>query len=360
MKIAIVGTVHKPIQKNTTGGTEYFTYTLVEELVRLGHHVTLFATSDSQTSAQLVSVCSSEETDERLVLMTYFVAQQLALIQKVIEMSGQFDVIHDSLFETFLSTPLLQLAKKPIIHTIHHDLFHSEMWSTFFSRLQIQNSEHFVFVSNNQHKAAGSLLPSSVIYNGIDTTMFPFHEKPGDYVLWFGRISPKKGPKEAIIAAQKAGVKLLLAGVIDKPINQQYFDQELKPLFTPNVTPIIEPLPHEKKVSLYQNAKALLVPISWEEPFGLTMIEAMACGTPVIAYSRGAAPEIVIDGKTGYIVKPDDSEEFAKKINEISHINRIECRHQVEEKFTQTRMVEQYVQVYNKLYENSTGRTNLA
>lgn len=359
MRIAILGTVHKPISKDSTGGTEVFAYHLVEELVQLEQEVTLFATSDSQTSAKLVSVCSSKETSEVAAHQSLFLPYQLLLARKAVVIADQFDIFHNNFFETFLFTAFLPFVNKPVVHTNHHDFFHDQRWKKFFSQSSENENDFYVFVSENQRRAADNISRAMVIHNGINHHAFPFNDQPGDYFLWFGRIAKKKGVKDAVLAARKAGVKLIVGGVIDKPIHQRFFDEEVKPLVSDNIKTIIRPIAHDEKVRLYQGAKALLVPISWEEPFGLTMIEAMSCGTPVIGYHRAAVPEIVEDGKTGFVVEPG-VEGLVEAIREIEKLEvdklkemRKNCRKRVEEKFTRRKMAIKYLNLYKKLIKKN-------
>ena len=264
-------------------------------------------------------------------------------------------VVHELqiLFETFLFSPFVNLIRKPVVHTVHNDFFHFENWQKFFNLASKNTKDVYVFVSYNQQNAIKNLqLNSTVIHNGINISDFQFNPAPKDYFLWFGRISYKKGVKDAVLAAKKAGVKLIIAGVIDKQVHLDFFKNEIVPLLDSNIKTIIRPVNTKEKVDLYKNAKALLMPIHWEEPFGLTMIEAMACGTPVIAYKKAATPEIVIDNKTGYLVEENNIEALSQKMLEIEKINRKLCRERVENHFTSSIMAKKYVALYEKLCKN--------
>lgn len=349
MRIAVLATIHKPVSQDSTGGTEAFAYNLVEELVRIGQDVTLFATSDSKTSARLVSLCSSEETNEVAAQQSMFLPFQLLLARKAVEMQGQFDIFHNNFFETFLFTAFLPFIAKPVVHTNHHDFFHSERWKNFFKRSSVGQKDHYVFVSHNQKASVKDLPNSTVIHNGIDEIAFTFNEKPTDYFLWLGRIAKKKGVKDAVLAARESGNKLIIAGVIDKQMHQEFFDNEIKPLLTDNTRTIIRPISFQEKLALYQNARALLVPIHWEEPFALTMVEAMACGTPVIAYARAATPEIVEDGRTGFLVREGEIDGLVAGMSKIDAIRRQDCRKLVVDKFTRSKMAFRYKRLYRQL-----------
>ena len=346
MKIALLASVHKQVSSDTLGGTEMLTYYLVEELVKRGHDVTLFATSDSVTSAKLVSVCDSATANEKDGPQNLFLPYQLLLSQKAVEKSQEFDLIHNNYFETFLFSAFSLFCRVPVVHTVHNDFFH-------FAKLAkamkyINSDDYYVFVSQFAHDAAGELLHKTYIHNGIDVSLFPFRAEKGDYFVWLGRLTPKKGAKEAIQAAISAGVPLKVAAAIDTKEKQEYFEKEIRPLLSDTI--VFEgSLDLDRKMKLLSRAKALLAPISWDEPFGLVLVEAMACGTPVIAYKRGAVSEIIKDGRTGYIVPEGDINGLVERIKMIDTIDREQCRKHVENNFSVEKMVDGYEEIYKKI-----------
>jgi len=184
------------------------------------------------------------------------------------------------------------------------------------------------------------------IYNGIDIERFPFNYKPKDYLAFLGRMSPEKGPVEAIKIAKKAKMKLIMAAKIDL-VDQEYFAREVKPLIDDKQIKFIGEVNHQGKVKLLKNAKALITPIQWEEPFGLFFVEAMACGTPVIAFRMGSVPEVVKDGKTGFIVK--NIKEAVEAVKNIDQIKREDCRIWVEKNFPIKKMVDDYEKIYYQI-----------
>ena len=322
------------------------TYFLVEELVRRGHEVTLFASSDSETSARLVSICDSQTVNLRDGPQELFLPYQLLLSKMIVEQSHQFDLIHDNYFETFLLSSFFPFSHCPIVHTIHNDFFHFKKLKE--AMLKIDNQDFYVFISQNAFKAASEVKNKTFIYNGIDIKLFPFDKTPDDYFVWLGRLASKKGAREAIEAALEADVNLRVAAAIDTPAKQEYFDKEIKPLLGAKIKFEGE-LDFQKKIGLLQKAKALIAPIQWEEPFGLVMVEAMACGTPVVAFNRGAAPEIVRNGETGFVVKEGDIKGLVAAIHKINKIERENCRKYIEENFTIEKMVNAYEELYRKI-----------
>lgn len=309
MKIAVAGILNKPIEPNASGGTESFVYQLVEGLVAREHDVTLFATSDSQTKAELVSFCSSKDTvgiteggiETRI---PYHLLQSAEIIKR----SGEFDVIHNNYFDSFFLTPFNPWSSSPIISTVHSDFWQFPHLNKIMSKLHRKGYDGNVFVSNRARELAGVVDDSSVIHNGVNPLEYPLFTTKGDHLLWLSRVVGNKGPKEAVEAANATKKPLRLIGFIPKsPKHLEYYDTFIKPFLSDQIT-LKETVPFPEKVAAYQGAKAFLFPIQWEEPFGLVIIEAMSCGTPIIAFARGAVPEIVKDGVTGFIVNSSDSD----------------------------------------------------
>lgn len=213
-------------------------------------------------------------------------------------------------------------------------------------------NQHFISISNSQRRNAPDLPYASTIYNGIDTNLFAFSEEAEDYLMFAGRITPDKGVKEAVQVAIKSKQRLIITGQLSPP-NYWYFDEHIKPFLNDKIL-YLGMIDKKQLTKYYQKAAALLVPIHWEEPFGLTMAEAMACGTPVIAFRRGSVPEVINDGKTGFIV--DNTADMIEAIDKISKINRYDCRRHVEERFTVDIMVDNYERELHRLIYGSTPK----
>ena len=344
MKIAIGATLHKKVNQLSTGGTEVFAYLLAKELTKRGHIVTVFASGDSQVEGRLQGIANEEEINKTDQSQRLFYGYQLLESQLLVLKQKEFDVIHINYFESFLFTPFSKLIEKPIVYTVHSDLFTSELWQKLTNET-VKNSDKFVFVSKNAHDKASVLTNKTYIYNGIDTADFPFSKNHGNYLFWLGRVRKKKGIKEAVEVAIKSGENLIASGVIDNPDEKIFFENEVEPLIKKNKNiKFIGPVSFSEKVKLYQEAKAFLFPVSWEEPFGLTMVEAMATGTPVIGFNRGAVSEIIEDEKTGFVVENVD--QMVNRLKQIDQIDRSRCRQRVEENFSLERMVDNYEKMY--------------
>lgn len=331
---------------------------LTDGLVAEGHDVTLFAARGSKTKAKLVHG-GIESTILKRSLYTdpeayraYVIAQELALMREVIGFAkaGKLDIVHihqpvERLYPALLAMP----AKVPVVITFH-DPIAPERFAALEKLMEIGNI-HFVSLSASQQR--GVPFPfSGIVPNGVDTKMFApggplaLHKRP---LLMTGRIVPQKGFTDAIAAARESHMRLLIVGqeYTDHREAREYFQNEVKPAID-GTTVIWEPVvKQEHLVGHYQTAAALLFPIHWEEPFGLVMIEAMACGTPVIAYSRGSVPEIIVDGTTGFIVDPQEGVPgLVERIKRIGEIDREACRTHVEKHFSLGVMTKAYEKVY--------------
>lgn len=234
----------------------------------------------------------------------------------------------------------MAFKKIPVVYTLHEPIY---PWLAKVYNMFQSKNQHFVSISNAQRKPAPDLNYASTIYNGLDPSLFPFSSNAGNYCLFIGRLVPQKGVHEAILAARKAKEKLIIIGA---PNKGEYWEKKIKPFLGKNIK-YAGYISHQKTYKYYQKAKVLLCPIQWEEPFGLTFTEAMSCGTPVIAFDRGSAKEVVQDGKTGFIVK--NVGEMAKAIKKIDQIKREDCRKRVEEKFTNKKMADNYEKVFYEI-----------
>ena len=254
-------------------------------------------------------------------------------------LKGEYDLIHIHPVDRALPFGLA-IKKIPVVYTLHDPIY---PWRAEIFRMFQSKNQYFVSLSDAQRKPAPDLNWAGTVYNGLDLKKFPFSEKPKDHCLFLGRLLPTKGVKEAIAACKITGERLIIAGT---PSEGDYWEKEIKPHLNKNIQ-YVGNIPYEETYKYYGQAKVTLCPIQWEEPFGLTFIESMATGTPVIAFDRGSAREIIKDGETGFVVK--NVEEMIKAIKRIGEIKREGCRRWVEEKFTIERMVNDYEKVFYQI-----------
>jgi len=260
----------------------------------------------------------------------------------------RFEIIHIHLKAEF-ALPFSHLSKTPVIFTFHDPIY---LWRAKILKLFQAENQYFISISDAQRKLAPGLKWIATIYNGLRLKDFPFSEKPKNHCLFLGRLLPTKGVYEAILVARKAKEKLLIIGTKD---SKKYWETKINPYLGKNIK-YLGVVPYEKTYQFYRQAKVSLTPIQWEEPFGLTFIEAMACGTPVIVFDRGSAKEVVRDGKTGFVVK--NVAEAVRALKKIGQIDRKECRKHVEKNFTVERMIDKYEEVYYKILGSEFRREN--
>lgn len=309
---------------------------LTEGLVARGVEVTLFATADSETKARLVSVAPhGYEEDPHLCAKVY----ECLHISEVFERAEQFDLIHNHF--DFLPLTYSRLVTTPVITTIHG--FSSPRILPVFEKY----NGHVFYVAISDADRSPALDYAATIHHGIDVERFTFRPKADDYLLFFGRIHPDKGAREAIEIARRAGRRLLLAGIVQ---DSAYFRAEVEPHLDGERTKFVGSVGPDERDRLLGGACALLHPISFAEPFGLSVVEAMACGTPVIAFARGSMPELIQDGKNGFLVH--DVEQARAAVEAIPTIDRRICRQHVEQRFTVARMVDDYLRVYQTVRDH--------
>lgn len=375
MHIAIVGVITKPINSHPFGGTEAFTYLLVKGLVERGNKVTLYCAEGSETQAQEhVFICDPEESRKTESNVEFVYPYTLLEVRKVMEdvKRKKFDILHINILKTFMFSFFMDEFKLPVIHTIHRDFFNNSHIFDIYKKIGFHDNEHFIFVSKNAYNLNLYKKNTSWIHNGIDTDLYSFQARPkDDYLLWLSRIDPLKGPKEAMIVASETNRKLILSGDIDRKKYQEYFDQELKPIIDKNKNLISYEKAQslERGKELYMNAKAFVLPINWEEPFGFVTTEAMASGTPVISFARGASPEIIQDGETGFLVNYSEDDKRGDWIVKKTGIQglkeavermysmptndylqmRKNCRDRVVQNFTYKKMAENYEKMYKSI-----------
>jgi glycosyltransferase involved in cell wall biosynthesis len=350
MRIAQIVSLIESVPPKGKNGLEFLVSWLTEELVRRGHDVTLFAPADSKTKAKLVSICPQALSRDPNSLIPPNIYDYWNIIYAM-KFADQFDVIHaHSLAPAYFR----QICKTPLVRTSHHPIskqwlahYNDPFYHKYLKKLEdIKEDGYKVFVSQSQKKASFSKQQKSfTVYNGIPIDNFKFNPNPKDYFAFFGFLNYDKGAHIAVQVARKAGVKLLLAGVVKK--EEDFFDKEIKPHLNKKIQYIGPITNYKDKSDFLGNAKGLLVPIQWEEPFGLVMPEAMACGTPPIAFRRGAIPEIIENKKNGFIVNSE--KQMIEAIKNIDKIDRRQCRKRVEKDFTIEKMVDRYEEVYRKI-----------
>jgi glycosyltransferase involved in cell wall biosynthesis len=319
LRIAMLAPPWLSVPPRGYGGVESVVNALTEALVARGHDVTLFCAPGSVSSATVAALLSEQHPDEieRSLYEVDHVARAFQAIDGARELDA-FDVIHDHC--GFTAMAMADRIATPIVHTLHGQF--TAATAAFY--LRHAHKAVLVGISRAQLASAPSALaPFEVIPNPIDVSAWPLYERKQDYLLWVGRMTPEKGPHRAIAAALEAGVPLILAGVI-QPGQQAFFDREVAPHIDGDRVRFVGEVGGTEKVSLFARARGLLMPIRWAEPFGMVMVEAMACGTPVIAFPEGAARELVADGTTGYLVA--DEHAMAEAIGRLSEISPRDCR----------------------------------
>jgi glycosyltransferase involved in cell wall biosynthesis len=338
MKIAQVAPLYESVPPKLYGGTERIVSFLTEELIRAGHEVTLFASGDSVTTAKLVACIPEalrlkEKCEDSL-------APHIVLLQTVIENSGRFDIIH---FHTdYLSFPFTQFLDVPHLTTLHGKLTIEELQLIY----DTYPDEPVICISDSQCKALPQANFIGRVHHGLPINLFKKGNGSGNYFAFLGRISPEKRCDRAIQIAIAANMPIKIAAKIDKA-DRDYFETEIKHLFDHRLVEYVGEINEKQKQEFLGNAVALLFPIDWPEPFGLVTIEAMACGTPVLAWNCGSVPEIIENGKSGYVV--DNMEAAIEAANKIHALDRLLVRQSFEQRFTATRMAEQYLELYQML-----------
>ena len=341
MKIAQVAPLWESVPPKLYGGTERIVSYITEELVRMGHDVTLFASGDSETAARLEAVCP-----QALRLNTGIFnrdAPMIMLQERSLGATGDFDVIHSHL--DFLGFPLARRNPLPVVTTLHGRLDLPELQPVFREYADMP----LVSISDAQRQPLPWANWHATIYHGLPRNLYSFHPQPQQYLAFLGRISPEKRPDHAIEVAKRTGIPLRMAAKVD-PADLQYYLTEIEPLLDHPLIEFIGEISDEEKDNFLGNALALVCPYDWPEPFGLVLIEALACGTPVLAYRRGAIPEIIDNGVTGFV--SENLSEMAEAVGRLSEIDRRRCRDAFEERFTADRMARNHVALYKRIIED--------
>ncbi len=348
MRIAQVAPLNECVPPSLYGGSERVVSYLTEQLVRLGHEVTLFASGGSQTAARLVEVCPKalwRDPQVREVL-----PHHVRMVELVFRAASQFDVIHFHC--DYVHFPLVRRYKCPTVTTMHGMMHPPDLRPLFEEYREVP----LVSISNDQRLPIDFANWQTTVYHGLPRDLFSFSDHTQGYLAFLGRMSPEKGVDRAIEISRQTGLPLKIAGKI-YPEERNYFDTSIAPLLhtAGSRVEFIGELGQREKNEFLGKAKALLFPIDWPEPFGLVMIEALACGTPVIAWQRGSVPEVLADGVNGYIV--ESVSEAVNAVGRLDQLNRRECRRVFEKRFTDERMAHDYLRVYERLVNSGKSET---
>jgi glycosyltransferase involved in cell wall biosynthesis len=348
MKIAQVSPLWESVPPKLYGGTERVVSYLTEELVRQGHDVTLFASGDSLTSARLVAPCP------KALRLNSGIFNRDAPMTALLEMAfgapapGDFDIIHSHL--DFFGFPVVRRCRVPAITTLHGRQDLPELVPVYreFAELPLVSISH----------AQRSPLPwanwQGTVYHGLPSDLYSFHPKPGQYLAFLGRIAPEKRPDHAIEIAKRTGIPLRIAAKVD-PADRDYFHAVVEPLLDHPLIEYVGEISDGEKNDFLGEAYALVCPYDWPEPFGLVLIEALACGAPVLAYRRGSIPELIDDGETGFVC--DSLNGMIEAVGQLTVIDRQRCRQVFDERFSVQRMVRDYLTTYEQVLSEGPGET---
>ncbi|MDH4301082.1 MAG: glycosyltransferase family 4 protein [Nitrospira sp.] len=338
MRIAQVAPLWESVPPKLYGGTERIVSYITEELVALGHDVTLFASGDSETTARLEAICP-----QALRLNTGIFnrdAPLMMLQERGLGSATDFDIIHSHL--DFNGFPLARRNPVPVVTTLHGRLDLEELEPVFreFSEMPL------VSISDSQRRPLPWANWAGTVYHGLPRNLYTFHPQSQGYLAFVGRIAPEKRPDHAIEIAKRAGLPLRIAAKVDRA-DRTYFEAEVEPLLDHPLIEFVGEISDDEKDEFIGNAMAVVCPYDWPEPFGLVLIEAFACGTPVLAYRRGSIPEIINHGVTGFICETVD--EMVDAVGQVPLIDRKQCRATFDERFTADRMARDYVALYERL-----------
>ncbi|OGD89544.1 hypothetical protein A3F45_01435 [Candidatus Curtissbacteria bacterium RIFCSPHIGHO2_12_FULL_41_17] len=341
LKIAQIAPLVESVPPQKYGGTERVVYSLCEELVKRGHEVTLFASGDSKSSAKLISVYPVHLRAAKIPDLYGTNDLTMLNIGTAYSMQEEFDLIHDHCGS--LSLASANICRKPMLMTMHGPF--TSYNRRIFEKL---TNPGIVTISKAQARLAPAINHLGTVYHGLSMESYPFGAKSGNYLLFVGRISMEKGVHLAIEVAQYLNLPLIIAAKLDS-VDMAYFNEYVGPKLSDNLIKWVGEVDEGERNKLMKNALCFLHPITWEEPFGLTLIEAMACGCPVVAIGKGSVAEIVEDGKTGFVVS--DVYEMIEAVKNIDKIRRYTCRKHVLSNFNSRRMADEYEKIYDKLMQ---------
>ncbi len=348
MRIAQVAPLYESVPPCLYGGTERVVSWLTEELVRLGHDVTLFASGDSVTNARLVPACpralrlDSQCKDP--------LAHHVIMMEHVFSESANFDLIHCHV--DYIHFPLARRTDAPCLTTLHGRLDIPDLVAVY----QAFREQPLVSISDSQRAPLPWANWQATVRHGMPRQSLTYCGGEGKYLAFLGRVSPEKGLEDAIKIACRSGMPLKIAAKVDQA-DRLYFEDRIKPLLKCRLVEFIGEIGNDEKNAFLGHAAALLFPINWPEPFGIVMIEALACGTPVVAYRSGSVPEIVEDGITGFIVS--DIEGAIGAVNQLEQIDRWRCRKHFEHNFSDERMAREYLTIYQRLVRGEPSALTL-
>jgi len=361
LKILMVAPLKREVSQDITAARNKFVFDLSKKLKEKGHNVSILGTGDSYIKGvKVIPVIKKafnkveKEFENPFYAHTAYLAKQAKMLS---EIAGDFDVVHNHAYPEFLPLLCYDFSKTPILTTIH-----SQLTKETDDALSLFKKGFFVAISKSAKKLAKKTEIFQVVYNGIDTSLFKFNKKKKDYLLWIGRLSQAKNKKGnfmdpkgirwAIKLAEETNEKLLLSGNVE---DIQFFKQEVRPHLSNKIKWVgkiskEQPLTKKEVSNLMSKAKVFLMTINWNEPFGLVMAEAQSCGTPVIAFRRGSAPELIINNKTGFLVDPKDKVKgLQRALGAINTINPIDCRENAEKNFSLDKMVSKYEETYYQI-----------
>lgn len=337
MRIAQVSPLYESVPPKWYGGTERVVSYLTEELVRQGHQVTLFASGDSVTQAELVSCCEQAlRLDSRCVDP---LAHHIVMLDRVFSRLSDFDVLHFHC--DYLHFSLSRHHRVPHVTTLHGRLDLPDLPPVYqqFPQMPV------ISISDAQRAPLPAANWQGTVHHGLPPQLYPFRAQSDDYLAFLGRISPEKGADRAIEIARRAGRRLRIAAKVDRA-DRDYFESKIKPLLAQSHVDFVGEIGDAEKPGFLAGAAALLFPVDWPEPFGLVMIESLSCGTPVIAFRRGSVPEVLDHGRSGFIC--DTIDEAIEAVGRLGELSRLRCREIFERRFTAARMAADYVGIYQR------------
>jgi glycosyltransferase involved in cell wall biosynthesis len=338
MRIAQVAPLYESVPPKLYGGTERVVSYLTEELVQLGHEVTLFASGDSVTGARLVPMCP--ESLRLDATCKDQLAHHVLMLEQVFAEKENFDIIHFHI--DYLHFPLSRHHRIVNVTTLHGRLDTPDLLPLY----RVFSDVPVISISDAQREPLPFVNWQGTVHHGLPDKQFRFREKGGDYLAFLGRVSPEKGLDQAIEIAKRSGMKLKIAAKVDKT-DADYFETAIQPKLNHPLIEFVGEIGYPDKGEFLGNAAALIFPINWPEPFGLVMIEAMACGTPVIAYPCGSVLEVLEQAVTGFLVR--DAQEAVAAVAKLSEIDRAACRRVFEDRFSARRMTDEYLAIYQRL-----------
>jgi glycosyltransferase involved in cell wall biosynthesis len=336
MRIAQIAPLYESVPPRLYGGTERIVSFLTEELVAMGHRVTLFASGDSRTRARLVSDCP-----EALRLRSDVVdptAHHVAQLRRVMDHAREFDVIHNHM--DYLGFPLAAASARPVVSTLHGRLDVPDLERVFRAFPEVE----LVSISDAQREPLPGVRFRATVPHGLPRDLLLPGDGHGGYLAFLGRMSPEKRPDTAIRIAKRVGMPLRMAAKVDNS-DKAFIDDVIRPMLDTRLVEFVGEIGDADKERLLGDARALVMPIDWPEPFGIVMIEALACGTPVVARICGSVPEIIDHGVTGFVCEDDD--EMARAVTRVDDIDRRRCRVEFESRFTAGHMAQDYLRVFH-------------